>query len=143
MTDEERRKTYIAAVLRTSPMSDSLDQVRKRNTSLARGNLARQDAMSEARNQLAIVRGSEYEVARQRADALMSRQAAVLAAVGPQKIRARLHEAATQLDNKSNDILLSFSGGNGAVEAFVDEYLRSRISFHELDLKRQAAEKLL
>lgn len=46
----------------TPQMSATLQDIRAKNRQLAASNLAQQGAIAEARNQLAVVRSSEYQV---------------------------------------------------------------------------------
>jgi hypothetical protein len=52
------------AMTATTPaqMAATLEDIRVKNRQLAAANLSQQGAMAEARNQLAIVRSSEYQV---------------------------------------------------------------------------------
>jgi hypothetical protein len=45
-------------------MAATLEDIRVKNRQLAASNLSQQGAIAEARNQLAVVRSSEYQVGR-------------------------------------------------------------------------------
>lgn len=97
----------------------------------------------QARNQLAVVRGSEYTLIKSRFDELYARQARVLSTMGGVVWREKLEEAVSAADSASSALAADFMAGDVALEEFVQQHLELRMQHHVLDLKRQAAEALL
>jgi hypothetical protein len=95
------------------------------------------------RNQLAVVRGSEYTLIKSRFDELYARQARVLSTVGGVVWREKLEEAVSAADSAASALTADFMSGDVALEEFVNQHLELRMQHHALDLKRQAAEALL
>ncbi len=63
-------------------MAATLEDIRVRNRQLAQANMSRQDAINEVRNQLAVVKSSEYTAIRARFNELHGRQDAVVGKLG-------------------------------------------------------------
>jgi hypothetical protein len=97
----------------------------------------------QARNQLAVVRGSEYTLIKSRFDELYARQARVLSTMGGVVWREKLEEAVSAADSASSALTADFMAGDVGLEEFVNQHLELRMQHHVLDLKRQAAEALL
>lgn len=55
----------------------------------------------------------------------------------------RLQEAAKQAEEEGERLLGQLSGGQLALEPFVEQYTRVQASFHQRDLKLQAAQQTL
>jgi hypothetical protein len=136
-------RTALRGVVSGCKMAAALEDARQQNRQLAASNLAQQGAIAEARNQLAVVRGSEYSSIKARLDALLKRQAAVAAVLGGAKFRERLEDAVSEADAASSALSAAFLDGTLPLDAFVDQYLGARARYHALDLKRQAAEVAL
>lgn len=143
LSDEDEFKQLLKGVVTNSQMAATLEDIRVKNRMLAASNLAQQDAIAEARNQLAVVRSSEYQVIRARFDELMARQAAVAKLLGGPVFRERLEDAVSEADAASSALSTAFLGGQVPLDQFVDEYVELRARHHVLDLKRQAAEHVL
>jgi hypothetical protein len=62
LSDEEEYKSVLRGVVAGSQMAAALEDIRVKNRQLAASNLSQQGAIAEARNQLAVVRSSEYQV---------------------------------------------------------------------------------
>jgi ESCRT-I complex subunit VPS37 len=62
MSDEDEYKKVLKGVVAGSQMAATLEDIRVKNRQLAASNLSQQGAIAEARNQLAVVRSSEYQV---------------------------------------------------------------------------------
>jgi hypothetical protein len=97
----------------------------------------------QVRNQLAVVRGSEYTLIKSRFDELYGRQARVLSTMGGVVWREKLEEAVSAADSAASALTADFISGDVALEDFVNQHLELRMQHHALDLKRQAAEALL
>ena len=114
-----------------------------KNRQLAQSNMSRQDTISEVRNQLAVVRSSEYLLISSRFDALLQRQTGTVAALAPNVWRQKLEDAVSELDAASSSMASAFLAGGAPLDQFLLEYVALRTKHHMLDLKRQAAEQLL
>ncbi|KAF8066376.1 VPS37-2 [Scenedesmus sp. PABB004] len=143
MRDASAFKALLREAVRGSPMAATLEDIRVKNRQLAESNLSKQSAISEARNQLAVVRGSEYTLIKSRFDALYARQAKVLSVMGGVVWRERLEEAVSASDAASGALAADFLAGDLPLDDFVGKHVEARIAHHALDLKRQAAEALL
>lgn len=62
LSDDAEFRRVLRGVVAGSQMAAALEDVRVKNRQLAASNLAQQGAIAEARNQLAVVRSSEYRV---------------------------------------------------------------------------------
>lgn len=99
-------------------------------------------ACLQARNQLAVVRSSEYTLIKSRFDELYERQAKVLSTLGGVVWREKLEEAVSAADSASAAVAGDFMNGDMSLDDFVKQHLELRMQHHILDLKRQAAEQL-
>jgi hypothetical protein len=95
------------------------------------------------RNQLAVVRSSEYSLISARFDALLKRQTTVTSALAPHLWREKLEDAVSEADAASSAVASRFLAGALPLDQFVLEYVELRAKHHVVDLKRQAAEQLL
>lgn len=95
------------------------------------------------RNQLAVVRSSEYTLIKSRFDELHSRQAKVVSTMGGVVWREKLEEAVSAADSASAALTADFLRSDVPLEDFVSQHVELRTQHHVLDLKRQAAESLL
>uniref|UniRef100_A0A383VSW4 VPS37 C-terminal domain-containing protein n=1 Tax=Tetradesmus obliquus TaxID=3088 RepID=A0A383VSW4_TETOB len=143
MNDQAAFKALLKEAVKGSPMAATLEEIREKNRQLAESNLSKQNAINEARNQLAVVRGSEYTLIKSRFDELYARQARVLSTMGGVVWREKLEEAVSAADSASSALAADFMAGDVALEEFVQQHLELRMQHHVLDLKRQAAEALL
>lgn len=142
LISEAAFKEYLANALKKSGPALTLQQIRTSNRQLAQDNLSKQDAINEAKNQLAIVKSSEYSLAKQQFDALYARHQKVMSKLGSGAFKERLENAVSEVDNASNALVASYLGRKMPVEQFVEEYSALRVRYNTLDLKRQAAEML-
>lgn len=97
----------------------------------------------QARNQLAVVRSSEYTLIKSRFDELYERQAKVLSTLGGVVWREKLEEAVSAADSQSAAVAADFMNGDVSLDQFIKQHVELRTQHHILDLKRQAAEQLL
>lgn len=97
----------------------------------------------QARNQLAVVRSSEYTLIKSRFDELYERQSKVVSTLGGVVWREKLEEAVSAADTASAAVANDFMSGDLLLEQFVRQHVELRTQHHVLDLKRQAAEHLL
>ena len=100
-------------------------------------------APTQVRNQLAVVKSSEYTLIKSRFDELYERQQRVLAALGGVVWREKLEEGVSAADSASAAVKADFLRGDLQLEEFVRQHVELRTQHHVLDLKRQAAEQLL
>lgn len=97
----------------------------------------------DIRNQMAIIRSSEYAPARAGFEERSARQAAVLSQLAPEALMGRLAEAAAAADERSAMLASQLEAGELSVERFVEEYVRTRALYHQRDLKHQAASQTI
>ncbi|GBF95927.1 hypothetical protein Rsub_08050 [Raphidocelis subcapitata] len=143
LSDEEEYKKVLRGVVAGSQMAAALEDIRVKNRQLAASNLSQQGAIAEARNQLAVVRSSEYQAIRARFDELLARQAKVSKVLGGPLFRERLEDAVSEADAASAALGAAFLAGQLPLEQFLEQYVDARARHHALDLKRQAAEAVL
>ncbi|KIZ07730.1 subunit of the ESCRT-I complex [Monoraphidium neglectum] len=143
LSDDSEFKALLRGVVANSQMAATLEDIRVKNRQLAAANLSQQGAMAEARNQLAIVRSSEYQVIRARFDELLARQSSVSKVLGGPLFRERLEDAVSEADAASSAVSTAFLLGQVPLDQFVEQYVELRARHHALDLKRQAAEQVL
>ena len=138
-------------------------QLRRGNAELARATLAKEALLGELRNQIAIIRSSEYAAVKESFDEKYARQQAVLAQLQPSALIALLAKAAAAADADSDQactvaafrdacmhaectyvqVYQRFLQGDLSVDAFVAPYVRARTLYHQRELKRQAAAQTL
>eukprot|EP00775_Hariotina_reticulata_P011542 gene11542-11685_t len=136
-------KAVLQEALKGSPMAATLEDIRVKNRQLAESNLSKQNAINEVRNQLAVVKSSEYTLIKSRFDELYDRQQKVMSTVGGTVWREKLEEAVSAADSASAAVKADFLAGDMSLEDFVRRHVELRTKHHILDLKRQAAEQLL
>lgn len=105
----------------------------------ARRNISREAEMAELRNQIAIIRSSEYAPAKSAYDEKIEQQQKVLDLLSPKVLVQKLQAAAAAAEEESEDLYKRFSEGGLNLEAFVEEYTAVRALYHQRDLKAQAA----
>jgi ESCRT-I complex subunit VPS37 len=143
LKDESAFKALLKEAIKGSPMAATLEEIRVKNRQLAESNLNKQGTINEVRNQLAIVRSSEYTLIKSRFDELLSRQQKVLSTMGSVVWREKLEEAVSAADAASSALTADFMSGSVTLDQFIQKHVDMRINHHSLDLKRQAAETLL
>lgn len=141
--DQAAYKAVLREAIKGSPMAATLEDIRVKNRQLAESNLSKQNAINEARNQLAVVRSSEYTLIKSRFDELYERQTKVLSTLGSVVWREKLEEAVSAADSASGAVASDFMNGDMSLDDFVKKHVELRTQHHVLDLKRQAAEQLL
>lgn len=92
---------------------------------------------------MAIIRSGEYAPAKAAFDAKWGRQAEALARLSPEVLMRRLGEAAKAAEEEGEGLLQQLGAGEVGVEAFVERYTRVQATFHQRDLKLQAAQQTL
>ncbi len=110
---------------------------------LSEANLSREYAIGEAKNQLAIVKSSEYVMVKQQFEELLARQHSVLEQLGPKRLRAELDNAIATAESTCDEVEARFCRKKLAVEDLYSQYMAARCRYHELDLKKQVAERSL
>eukprot|EP00878_Enallax_costatus_P040017 GHUV01045982.1.p1 GENE.GHUV01045982.1~~GHUV01045982.1.p1 ORF type:complete len:350 (+),score=109.31 GHUV01045982.1:935-1984(+) len=143
ITDQTAFKAVLREATKGSPMAATLEDIRVKNRQLAESNLSKQNAINEARNQLAVVRSSEYTLIKSRFDELYERQTKVVSTLGGVVWREKLEEAVSAADSASAAVANDFMAGGMSLDDFVKQHVELRTQHHVLDLKRQAAEQLL
>jgi len=141
--DEAKFKELLREAVLGSAMSSTLEDIRVKNRQLAEANMGKQEAINEVRNQLAVVRSSEYTLIKARFDELLQRQRKVTGALSPLLWKEKLEDAVSEADAASGTLASSFLAGEALLEDFLRQYVEVRTRHHVLDLKRQAAEHLL
>jgi ESCRT-I complex subunit VPS37 len=143
LVDERAYRDLLQQLAAQSASGAVQRQLRLGNADLAAANLARESEIAELRNQIAIIRSSEYALAKEAFDGKQARQAAVLDKIAPQQLIAALAAAAEALDAESEELNDRFCAGDVTIEAFQQQHLKLRQAYHERDIKRQAAEQTL
>eukprot|EP00877_Chromochloris_zofingiensis_P009383 jgi/Chrzof1/4699/Cz14g23090.t1 len=143
LTDEAEFKKLLKLAVQKSPMAATLEDIRVKNRQLAESNLSKQNAINEVRNQLAVVKSSEYILIKQHFDELHARQKAVLDKLGTIVFKERLEDAVSESDASSNALSTAYLEGQVPLDQFLNEYVEHRTRHHVTDLKRQAADSLL
>lgn len=129
----------LSACLRpVSQSAKTLCDIGARNRGLAGRNLEMEGALGEAKNQAAIVKGSEYDTHKATLDELAARQAAMLAALDPGLLLAKVSAALEDMDAEATRLMDSLYSKKMSAEGFADKYSSLRARYHALDLKRQA-----
>eukprot|EP00884_Botryococcus_braunii_P002496 jgi/Botrbrau1/12247/Bobra.0361s0010.1 len=143
LTEEGALQGLVRDIMARSHLSQLAGQMRAGNLSLAQANLAKEDVLRELRNQLAIIRSSDYAAAKEAFDEKYARQQGVLAKLRPDKLLDTLSTKINEADQASEELQDKFLRGDVPLDAFVEAYLKQRILYHQRDLKRQAASQQL
>ncbi|KAL6762531.1 hypothetical protein V8C86DRAFT_607092 [Haematococcus lacustris] len=140
LSDDDAFSKFAATWVSYSPAAQTLSQLQQRNLELARSNLDMQASLEEVRNQIAIVRNSEYAAVKAVFQELVDRQSAVLKVLAPTALLDRLRQDVDQLNDGGSSLMDGLMVGQLSVEQFVEQYTAQRVQYYSLDLKRQAAE---
>jgi hypothetical protein len=89
------------------------------------------------------VKSSDYVMVRQQFEELLARQHSVLEQLGPQKLRAELEATIATAESSCDEVEAQFCRKQLPVDGFVTQYMAARCRYHELDLKKQVAERAL
>lgn len=143
LTDDDKYRQLASAIAGQSRTNKVLEQLREGNRQLAQDNLAQESVLAELRNQIAIIRSSEYAVVRENFDGKHARQKAVLGKLQPQALIEALASQAAQTEAEADALQDAFKKGEVSSEAFVERYTQLRKVFHQRDLKCQAAGQTL
>ncbi|KAK9841694.1 hypothetical protein WJX74_010240 [Apatococcus lobatus] len=119
------------------------ESMRTQAREMAENNLAQEQVMGELRNQIAIIRSSEYAAAKHSFDEVFQRQQTVLDKLAPSSLVAALKRAVDESDAASEKVYDAFQAGERPVEPFIDEYTKLRTIYHSRELKRLAAQQML
>eukprot|EP00193_Tetraselmis_chui_P007686 CAMPEP_0177765840 /NCGR_PEP_ID=MMETSP0491_2-20121128/8201_1 /TAXON_ID=63592 /ORGANISM="Tetraselmis chuii, Strain PLY429" /LENGTH=310 /DNA_ID=CAMNT_0019282205 /DNA_START=334 /DNA_END=1263 /DNA_ORIENTATION=+ len=115
-------------------------EAKQQNVKLAQRNLEMETKFREVKNQIAIVRSSEYGATKQAFDDRAARQAKVAEELQPEKLIRALEEKGAQLEEESDELYSEFMSENIPVDAFVDKYMKLRTEVNERLSRRQAAQ---
>ncbi|KAL4458438.1 hypothetical protein ABPG75_013303 [Micractinium tetrahymenae] len=120
-----------------------VERLKGETRELAAANLARSEEQAGIRNQMAVVRASDYAPAKAAFDDKWARQQAVLAKLSPEVLMRRLQEATREAEEQGEQLLAQLGAGEVGLEAFVERYTRAQATYHQRDLKLQAAQQTL
>ncbi|EIE21111.1 hypothetical protein COCSUDRAFT_67088 [Coccomyxa subellipsoidea C-169] len=143
LCDEAKYTTFVQKQTAKTHIAQVKAQLRRGNAELARANLAKEGLLGELRNQIAIIRSSEYAAVKESFDEKYKRQQAVIQPLQPSALIATLDRAASQADKDSDQVYESFLKGDVTVDVFVPQYVKARSLFHQRELKKQAAQQTL
>ena len=74
-----------------------MEEIRAKNKQLAEWNMSQQNVINEAHNNLAVVKSSEYSLAKQQFDSLYNRQQEILSQMGTSVIKSKLEDAVVEV----------------------------------------------
>lgn len=140
LCEEGAYKALLENVAASAHVTQVVDELRAGNRELAASNMGVEEALADIRNQMAIIRSTEWAPAKAAFDGLAARQAAVLAQLAPGVLIERLGAAAAAADEESALLAQQLEAGEIGLEAFAEQYVRARALFHQRDLKHQAAQ---
>eukprot|EP00798_Chlamydomonas_sp_ICE-L_P018518 gene18518-25021_t len=143
LDDESAFKAFVIKWTQESPAAKTLQEIRRRNAEIAGEVISMQASIDETRNQVAIVRSSEFASCRGELEVLLQRQANVMAKLGPSVILDELKKTAAEVDDKSSALNDAFDSGSVPVEQFVENYMKQRLEYHTMDMHRQAADVMI
>lgn len=92
---------------------------------------------------MAIIRSSEYAPARAAFDGKWARQQRVLSKLSPEVLAKRLADAARSAEEEGEMLAQQLAAKEVGVEAFVERYTRAQATFHQRDLRLQAAQQTI
>ncbi|KAK9805423.1 hypothetical protein WJX73_004126 [Symbiochloris irregularis] len=143
LTDSASYQALCSAISSQYGNSKVHEQLQRGNQQLAQENLAQESVLAELRNQIAIIRSSEYAGVRETFDKNNGRQKAVLAKLQPHMLVEALAAQANKVEEQADELQESFRRGDISTEAFVEQYTALRKTYHQMDLKCQAAQQTL
>ncbi|KAK9803637.1 hypothetical protein WJX72_007678 [[Myrmecia] bisecta] len=139
LVDDGKYRKLALDIMAKSQIEQVKAQARRQTAELAAANLAKEGTIAELRNQIAIIRSSEYAAAKEAFDDRLRRQQAVLAKLQPEALIAKLAKLAAAADEESERLYDSFIANELPLEGFMDSYIKLRTLYHERELKRQTA----
>ncbi|BDA45046.1 probable vacuolar protein sorting-associated protein 37A at C-terminar half [Coccomyxa sp. Obi] len=143
LCDEAKYTAFVQKQAAKTHIAQVKAQLRSGNLELARQNLEKESTLAELRNQIAIIRSSEYAAVKESFDEQYKRQQAVIQPLQPAALIAALERAASNADKDSDQVYDDFLKGQKSVDVFVQEYVKARSLFHQRELKKQAAQQTL
>ncbi|KAI7840271.1 hypothetical protein COHA_006053 [Chlorella ohadii] len=120
-----------------------VDKLKGETRELAAANLSKSEEQAEIRNQMAIIRSGEYAPAKAAFDDKWARQQAVLAKLSPDVLVHRLQDAAQEAAEEGERLQQQLAAGEISVEAFVERFVKAQATYHQRDLRLQAAQQTL
>ncbi|GAQ81808.1 hypothetical protein KFL_000910270 [Klebsormidium nitens] len=139
LTDPSAYKAFLSSIESVKHAEKLRDDLRSSNLDLAHRNLARENEVSELRNQCNIIRTTEVAAARQQLDEAQRREKAISSRFSPQSLLDRLHRAAKEIDEESDNLHDDFLRGRIELSEFMPKYKQLRILYHKRQLMRLAA----
>lgn len=112
------------------------------NMDLAQANLEREGEVGEIKNQIAIIRSSEYAAAKEAFDVAYTRQEAILQKIKPQALIEALGEKAAEADEAAEKLHEDMMQRNVPIEGFLGPFIAQKKLFHQRELKQQAAQQI-
>ncbi|CAK0784324.1 hypothetical protein CVIRNUC_007528 [Coccomyxa viridis] len=143
LEDEQKYVGFVRREAAKAHIVKVQGQLRKGNADMAMATIEKEKLLQELRNQIAIIRSSEYAAAKEGFDQKYKRQQAVLRPLQPSVLIESLSKAAAKADEDSDALYDRFSSGGVAVDGFVAQYVRARTLYHQRELKCQAAQQTL
>mmetsp|Transcript_17776 Transcript_17776/g.53527 ORF Transcript_17776/g.53527 Transcript_17776/m.53527 type:complete len:343 (+) Transcript_17776:205-1233(+) len=136
---DQAYRELVAKIAASPARSGVQRQLRLGNADLAAANLAHESEIAELRNQIAIIRSTEYGPAKAAYDAKVARQQAVLDKFSPARLVEKLGESAADVDAESEALYDTFAAGESTLEAFIQKHMALRRKYHMQETTRQAA----
>merc|ERR1712060_931914 len=91
---------------------------------------------AELRNQMMIIKSSDWGEVKARYQEALNKQRAILEQLDPVGLLHSLEAAAQEVDDEAEELSSKFLSGGMTLEEFLAEYQRLRVAFHSRDLKR-------
>ena len=140
LTDEAKLANLLVELPQVVQVQCVRNDLMRGNAELAKKNLAFDDKVKDLRNQINIVRSSEFSAASEAYDEVRKDYVAARKLADPDAIAAALRKALQVDETASEELVDRFQRGDGSMDTrtFVREYMELRRRYHTRELKRQA-----
>lgn len=143
LADERAYNQLVGQLAASLNLWQVVDKLKGETRELAAANLAKSEEQGEIRNQMAIIRSGEYAPAKAQFDDKWARQQVVLSKLNPEVLIRRLQDAAQEAAEEGERLQQQLAAGEISVEAFVERFVKAQATYHQRDLRLQAAQQTL
>lgn len=139
LSDQDAYNSFLQSCDSVRQIDSLLNELLKRNAELARQNLEKESEIFQLRNQCTIIRTTELATAKERFDEVQNREREVKAVYSPAVLLERLQDAASKVDDESENIYEQLLSGEINLGEFIQSYRKKRHLYHKRVLTRLAA----
>lgn len=143
LIDEEAYRELTRQIATGSQQDNCQRQLKAGNVELAEANLSRESELADLRNQIAMIRSSDWIPAKVAFDAKVARQQAVVDQLGPPALISRLSGEAAELEKQSEALYEEYEQKQVPLDELISRHLALRKQYHMKDTVAKAAMETL